>query len=143
LGVDLMPFMLPPDPPAIVAPAATAAPVKPGSTRPDSFSVKHPAPKPTPTPVAASANDTVVKAGSTAAIVDASGNKWTITTAGQVAVNGTADATTKNVIELAYVSGTVWQENTSKLWWGKTKPSAAWLPAAGTSTSPLPAVSCP
>src|SRR3954454_13419868 len=35
----------------------------------------------TPPKAAPSANDTVVKAGSTAAIVDAAGNKWTITSA--------------------------------------------------------------
>ncbi len=91
-----------------------------------------------PLPPPASANDTVVKLGSTAAIVDASGNKWTITSAGLVAVNGVADTTTANVIELAYANGTVWQENSSKLWWGKTQPSAAWGPGAGTATSPLP-----
>ncbi len=92
---------------------------------------------PLPVPPASSANDTVVK-GTAGAIIDASGNKWTINAAGQVAVNGTADATTANVIELAYVNGTIWQENSSKLWWGETQPNAAWSPAAGTATSPLP-----
>jgi ribosomal protein S11 len=86
-----------------------------------------------------SANDTVVLAGSKAAITDASGNLWTITSGGQVAVNGTTDTATANVIELAYVGGTIWQENASKLWWGETKPNDSWAPAAGTATSPLPA----
>nr|WP_294514059.1 hypothetical protein [uncultured Rhodopila sp.] len=97
---------------------------------------------PVVTPPAAetpSANDTVVLAGSKAAITDASGNLWTITSGGQVAVNGTTDATTANVTELAYVNGTIWQENASKLWWGETKPNDSWAPAAGTATSPLPA----
>jgi len=145
-----MPFILPPEPPAITTPAPTpstpvqAAPTKSTTTtttsRPDSFNAQHVAPKPAPK---ASANDTVVKAGSTASIVDASGNTWTITAAGLVAVNGVADQSTAHVIELAYVGGTVWQENASKLWWGKTKPTAAWLPANGTATSPLPpAVTC-
>jgi hypothetical protein len=91
----------------------------------------------TPTPTA-SANDTMVLAGSTGSIVDASGAKWTITAGGQVAVNGVADTTTSRVIELAYVNKAVWQENGSALWWGKTSPAAAWAPDAGTS-SPLPA----
>jgi len=78
-----------------------------------------------------------VKVGSTAAIVDANGNTWTITASDQVAVNGTADATTANVIELAYVNGEIWQENSNELWWGKTSPAAAWSPSTGTSTSPL------
>ena len=88
-----------------------------------------------------SANDTVVLAGSSAAITDASGNLWTITAGGQVAINGTTDTATSNVIELAYVSGTIWQENASNLWWGETKPNDSWAPAAGTATSPLPASS--
>ncbi|HEX2943314.1 MAG TPA: hypothetical protein VHO91_19835, partial [Rhodopila sp.] len=66
------------------------------------------------------------------------GNKWTIQANGQIAVNGVTDTTTANVTELAYVNGEVWQENTSNLWWGKTSPTAAWSPDAGTATSPLP-----
>ena len=96
-------------------------------------------PTPTPTP---SANDTVVT-GTTGTIVDASGNTWTISSGGQVAVNGVADATTAGVVELAYVNGTIWQENASKLWWGETQPNASWAPAAGTATSPLPAAPTP
>jgi hypothetical protein len=46
--------------------------------------------------------------------------------------------TTKNVNELAYVNGQVWQENASGLWWGKTSPMATWSPNGGTATSPLP-----
>ena len=94
-------------------------------------------PKPTPTPMT-SANDSMILPGSTNAIIDAGGNKWTITGAGQVAVNGVADPATANVTELAYVNKQVWQENASKLWWGKTSPTEAWAPGAGTSTSPLP-----
>jgi hypothetical protein len=81
----------------------------------------------------------MVLAGATTAITDATGNKWTITSTGQVAVNGVADTTTANVQELAYVNKAVWQENASNMWWDKTSPTAAWGPAAGTSTSPLPA----
>jgi hypothetical protein len=92
---------------------------------------------PTPTPTA-SPNDTVVKLGSTAAIVDAGNNKWTITAGGRVAVNGSADTTTANVTELTYVNGTIWQENASDLWWSKTSPTASWAPGTGTATSPLP-----
>ena len=93
---------------------------------------------PLPVPIIPSANNTIVT-GTTAAITDASGNKWTITTGGQVAINGKADTTTGSVIELAYVGGKIWQENSSKLWWGETLPNASWAPTAGTATSPLPA----
>ena len=99
-----------------------------------------PPPTPTPTP---SPNDTVVIAGANAAITDASGNMWTITNGGLVAINGNADTTTANVIELAYVNGTIWQENSSNLWWDETKPYAGWTPAGGTATSPLPAPPAP
>jgi len=94
-------------------------------------------------PAVPSANDTVVKAGSAAAITDGSGNKWTITSGAQVAVNGAADTTTAGVIGIAYVNNTIWQENASKLWWGETSPNASWSPTAGTSTSPLPAAPQP
>ncbi|HYZ24317.1 MAG TPA: hypothetical protein VE690_19360 [Rhodopila sp.] len=77
-------------------------------------------------------------AGSSAAITDASGNQWTITNGGQVAVNGSADTATAHVAELAYVNGEVWQES-NNLWWGKTSPTAAWSPTNGTASSPLPA----
>lgn len=87
------------------------------------------------TPPPPSPNDTVVMVRSGAAISDASGNAWTITSGGQIAVNGVTDAVTSNVIELAYVNGRIWQENTSGLWYGKTKPSGSW--SAGTTVSPL------
>ena len=103
--------------------------------------VTGPTPAPVPT-VTSSANDTVVT-GTMGSIVDASGNTWTISSGGQVAVNGVADATTAGVVELAYVNGTIWQENASKLWWGETQPNASWAPAVGTATSPLPAAPTP
>jgi beta-glucanase (GH16 family) len=96
---------------------------------------------PTPTPPAPaqattpSANDAVVLAGSADAITDASGNSWTITANGQVAVNGVTDTITGSVIELAFVNGEIWQENSSDLWWGKTNPTGQW--SVGTATSPL------
>ncbi|HEY0182037.1 MAG TPA: hypothetical protein VGC09_04445 [Rhodopila sp.] len=101
-----------------------------------------PAPTPSPTPAptpTASPNNTMVLAGASSAITDASGNKWTITPTGQVAVNGVADQTTANVTELAYVNKQVWQENASNLWWSKSDPTESWSFGYGTSTSPLPA----
>jgi hypothetical protein len=126
-----------------IAQAAASAPTPTPAPTPAPTPTPTPAPTPTPTPaLTPSANDTVVT-GTTKAIVDASGNKWTITAGGQVAVNGVADTTTAHVIELAYVNQTIWQENSSKLWWGETMPTAGWSPAAGTSTSPLPATPTP
>ena len=84
-----------------------------------------------------SPNDTVVKAGSAATIIDASGNAWTITGGSQVAVNGATSQGTANVVEMAYVNGTIWQENTLGLWYGENQPNDSWT--AGTTISPLPA----
>jgi hypothetical protein len=128
--------------------AGTATSPLPAAPVPTATPTPAPTPTPTPAPTPAptatpSANDTVVLAGSAASIIDASGNAWTITSGGQVSVNGAADTTTANVTELAYVNGEVWQENASDLWWGKTSPTASWSPGAGTATSPLPAVTVP
>ena len=87
-----------------------------------------------------SGNNSYILAGSSGAITDASGNKWTISSSGQVVVNGVTDTTTASVKELAFVNNVVWQENSANLWWGKTSPSASWSPTPGTATSPLPAV---
>ncbi len=89
---------------------------------------------PTPTPT-----DTVVRAGSTAAIIDASSNKWTITASATVDENGTAAGYSADVTEIAYVGTTVWQENTSDNWYSWT--GTTW--SGGTATSPLPATPAP
>jgi hypothetical protein len=70
-------------------------------------------------------------------LVDAAHHVWGIDAKGIITVDGVEDPTTGGVIELAFVGGLVWQENTAKLWWSKTAPTAAWLPAAGTATAPL------
>lgn len=85
-----------------------------------------------------SPNNTIVTAGSGGSITDQNGNIWTITSGGQVAVNGIADTTTSGVIELAYENGLIWQENGANLWWSKSVPADAWSPPAGTTTSPIP-----
>jgi Cellulase (glycosyl hydrolase family 5)/Ca-dependent carbohydrate-binding module xylan-binding len=89
-------------------------------------------PLPTPSP-----NDTVIKASSNGSITDANGDVWTITNTGSVDMNGSPAGYSANVIELAYVNGNVWQENSSNLWWEWQNNS--WQPGAGTSQSPLPA----
>ena len=90
-----------------------------------------PTPAPTPTPTA-SPNDTVVRAGSTGAITDAAGNRWTISSTNAVLENGKAAAYSANVAEIAYVSKTVWQENTSNQWYSWT--GSGW----NAGTDPLP-----
>ncbi len=83
-----------------------------------------------------SPNNTIISA-SGSVITDAYGNTWGLTAGGQVIVNGKVDATSNRVLTLAFEGGNVWQMNTDRLWWSKTKPSDAWSPANGTSVSPL------
>jgi hypothetical protein len=92
-----------------------------------------------PVPVYASQDDSVLGApvaGSSSAITDQSGNQWTIAHA-QVVVNGVADPTTANVIQLAYVGGQIWQENSQGLWWHKTTPADGWSGGYGMAGSPI------
>ena len=85
--------------------------------------------------MAQSANDAVIY-GISGTITDAAGNVWGIDSAGQVTIDGVADTTTSQVVELAYVNGLVWQANSQGLWWSKASPAAAWEPPAGTTANP-------
>ena len=75
-----------------------------------------------------------MRAGSTGAIIDAAGNRWTISSTRAVLENGKAAAFTSNVAEIAYVSKTVWQENTSNQWYRWT--GSGWT--AGNNPLPVP-----
>ena len=88
-----------------------------------------------------SPNNTILT-GPGSVITDAAGNTWQIID-GKVAVNGTADPLTANVILLAYENGAVWQENTDRQWWSKTTPADPWSPPFGTAVSPLVCVASP
>ena len=81
-------------------------------------------------------NTVVVPGGAIPWITDTAHNRWTITAGGQVAVNGLTDSSTRNVIELAWVKGVIWQRNTAGNWYSKTSTSAPWT--VGTKVSPLP-----
>jgi Fibronectin type III domain len=83
--------------------------------------------------VTPSPNDTVIMAGSAAAIIDAKGNRWTVSAAGIADENGRAVASARPVAKLAYVGGVVWCE--SGLTW-HSKTASGW--SAGTTVSPLP-----
>jgi hypothetical protein len=103
----------------------------------------------------ASPNNAVIVAPTTAVLTDAAGNTWgisggtaVINGGGQVLINGVADTSTSNVIQLAYVNGLIWQESSTSFagdptpgtprWWSKASPAAPWSPAQGTTVSPLP-----
>jgi hypothetical protein len=74
--------------------------------------------------------------------IQAFGAAWTVSVDGVIAVNGVPDTTTHLVSQIAFVGGLIWQNSTGfkglNLWWSKSSLTAAWLPASGTATSPLP-----
>jgi hypothetical protein len=78
----------------------------------------------------------VITTGSSKPITDGSGNLWNIVN-GQVTLNGTTDTTTANVVKLAFVGGTIWDETASNVWQYKATPTSAWAPAGGTMTPPI------
>jgi hypothetical protein len=98
---------------------------------------------------ATSPPNSVVIAPSTAVLTDAAGNTWGINasapctatwapagTTSEVVINGTLDATSCKVTEIAIDStGLVWQFNGVE-WYSRASPTAAW--SGGTTTSPLP-----
>ncbi|MEA2790366.1 MAG: hypothetical protein QOG73_2772 [Acetobacteraceae bacterium] len=90
--------------------------------------------------VSAAQYETVVGASAAGApnvsITDKSGNTWSIAN-GQVVVNGVADQTTANVIEIANVGRQIWQENSQNSWWSKSAPADAWRPASTASANPV------
>lgn len=91
-----------------------------------------------------SANDTVVLAGSGTSITDSAGDVWTLTAGAQVAFDGSTIGETSNAIELAFVGGVVWQENSSSNWYTMADNGGTAFTATGpTATSPLPGASSP
>jgi hypothetical protein len=101
-----------------------------------------PPPSPPPSPgVTPSLNG--VQVPPWASITGVDGTVWTILGDGSVGVNGNSDGQSSNVIEIAYISGQVWQKNSSNLWWAKTFPSDVWSPGSGTSVDPTIGVVMP
>lgn len=74
-----------------------------------------------------------------ASIIDANANVWTITSGGQVAVNGVTDASTSSIVQLAYVSGLIWKETSGLLWAYKSTPTDIWINGANPlGAAPVP-----
>jgi hypothetical protein len=88
----------------------------------------------TPVPVVftPSANISVVLAGSSAAITDAAGHRWTISSTNTVLEDGKAANFTANVAEIASVNNTMWHANTTSQWYDWT--SSGWV----SGSNPLP-----
>jgi hypothetical protein len=85
-----------------------------------------------------------VQAGSGASITDNAGDVWTLTSGAQVAFDGSTVGETSNAIELAFVGGVVWQENSSGKWYTMADSGGTAYTATGPiTTSPLPSGSSP
>ena len=74
----------------------------------------------------------MITTGGSKPITDGTGNLWNIFN-GRVTLNGTADTTTANVVKLAFVRGTIWDETASNVWQYKATPTSAWAPPGGTT----------
>jgi hypothetical protein len=85
-----------------------------------------------------SADKANVTAVSDAILVDGAHHLWGIDSHSIITVDGIEDASSSNVVQIAYVGGLIWQRNANNLWFSKTDPSAPWLPVGGSATSPLP-----
>lgn len=86
-----------------------------------------------------SADGTVVKAGEITAIIDTVGNAWTITELAQVALNGLADASTKNVTQIAWFASAFWQCNQLGAWYVRTA-AGGWKSGSNPFAPPPPVV---
>jgi parallel beta-helix repeat protein len=67
-------------------------------------------------------------------LVGIDGTVYEIATGGAITANRVVDAFAKNVIQMAYVKGVVWEEDSSARWYSKTFVNQAW---SGPFASPL------
>jgi len=90
-----------------------------------------------PSTTAASPNGTMIVSSSGSPIIDHSGNSWTLvpsSTQGlQIAVNGTVDTVTTQVLLLETLDGNMVQENSSGNWYSEPGPSGPWSQIASPS----------
>jgi beta-glucanase (GH16 family) len=96
----------------------------------------------TPPSVTPSANGTEITSASASPIIDQSGNAWTLvqsTSSGlQIAVNGTVDTPTANVVLLETLNGAMVQENAAGNWYSETMPNDSWALIANPNPPPPP-----
>ena len=85
-------------------------------------------------PPAPSASGTEITTASASPIIDHSGNAWTLvqsaTNGLQIAVNGTVDGPTANVVLLETLNGAMVQENSAGNWYSETTPNDSWTQIA-------------
>jgi hypothetical protein len=99
----------------------------------------------TPPPPAPSPNGTTITSASAAPIIDASGNAWSLVQSAskglQIAVNGTVDAITSNVVLLETLNGAIVQENAAGHWYSETTPNDSWTQIANPNPAAPPPAS--
>jgi hypothetical protein len=104
---------------------------------PASVTVSVASPTPTPSP-----SGTMIMSPSAAPIIDAKNNVWTLVASAanglQIAVNGTVDVSTANVMLLETLNGAMFQENAAGGWWAESQPNDSWIPTANPNVTPPP-----
>ena len=100
------------------------------------------APPPPPPPPVPSPDGTKITTAAGAPIIDQAGNRWTLVQSAanglQIAVNGTVDPVTTNVVLLESLGGKIVQENSASTWYSETAPGAGWTQIASPIAPPPP-----
>jgi hypothetical protein len=100
-------------------------------------------PPPVTPPATPSPDGTKITTAAASPIIDQTGNRWTLVQSAsngmQIAVNGTVDMTTANVVLLETLGGNLVQENTSGNWYSEPGSGSAWAQI----TAPTPATVAP
>ncbi len=95
-------------------------------------------------PVTPSADGTKITSATASPIIDKSGNAWSLVQSAssglQIAVNGTVDPVTANVVILESLNGAMVQENSAGTWYSESGPGVGWTQLSG---NPNPATPSP
>jgi hypothetical protein len=93
-------------------------------------------------PPAPNPDGTKTTAAAAGPIIDQAGNAWTLVQSAskglQIAVNGTVDPITANVVLLETLGGKIVQENSAGLWYSTAGPGAVWTRIAAPAVPPTP-----
>ena len=94
----------------------------------------------TPPPPAPSPDGTKISSAAANPIIDQAGNAWKLVQSAsnglQIAVNGTVDPATANVVLLEILGGKIVQENTAANWYSEPGPGGAWSQIAAPVAPP-------
>ena len=98
-------------------------------------------------PAAPSPDGTKITTAAAGPIIDKAGNTWKLVQSAsnglQIAVNGTVDTSTSNVVLLETLGGNIVQENTAGNWYSEPGPGGAWTQVTAPVTTTPPPVTSP